>query len=110
MVVRVSAELVDGVNHVRLPDEGGGPYIGLLIAPFRLGSKERQPKDRNWVIGAPLLLRAGATTRKQICLKGQKERVLSLLPSQGGHFPPPRALHSCTTWACPGYDDRKWPQ
>ena len=78
--------------------------------PF--GLQERQPaKDRNWVMGgAPLLLRAGATTRKQICLKGQKEEVLSLPPSQGGHFPPPRALHSCTTWACPGYDDRKWPQ
>ena len=62
-------------------------------------------------MGAPLLaLRSGATTRKQICLKGQKEKVLSLLPSlppsfqpllgsQVGHFPPPRALHSCTTCA-----------
>ena len=42
---RVSAELVDGVNHVRPPDDvGGGPYIGLLIALFRLSSKKKAAK------------------------------------------------------------------
>ena len=108
-MVPVSAELVDGVNHVRPPDARSGAYIGLLIAPFHFGSKKKAAKRQKLGDGALLALRAEATTRKQICLKGQKEKVLSLLPSQGGHFPPPRALHSCTTWAR-GYDDREWPQ
>ena len=44
-MVPVSAELVDGVNHV-LPDVRvrGGPYIGLLIAPFGLQKKAASQK------------------------------------------------------------------